>query len=242
MSTSTPRRLIVNADDFGQTAGINEGIIHCHERGIVTSTSLMVHWPWASAAAGYARRTPTLSVGLHLDLGEWVYRNGQWCALYEIVAVNDPCAVRSEVVRQLDTFRQLMGSDPTHVDSHQHVHGRAIIKDIVGEMTRSLGVPLRCADERITYVGEFYGQERKGTLIDHAITVEHLAGLLRALPDGTTELSCHPGLGGDAHGMYVAERAEEARVLCDPRVRAVIEAEGIALTSFHTRPGWRPLS
>ena len=49
------RRLIVNADDFGQSAGINEGIIRCHERGIVTSASLMVRWPHAAAAAEYAR-------------------------------------------------------------------------------------------------------------------------------------------------------------------------------------------
>ena len=71
------RRLIVNADDFGQTAGINEGIIQCSERGIVTSASLMVRWPSARAATEYARAAPALSVGLHIDLGEWAYRNGE---------------------------------------------------------------------------------------------------------------------------------------------------------------------
>jgi len=52
------RRLIVNADDFGQSPGINRGIMEAHERGIVTSVSLMVRWPAAVEAAAYARRLP----------------------------------------------------------------------------------------------------------------------------------------------------------------------------------------
>jgi len=47
--------LIVNADDFGQSTGINRGIIEAHERGVVTSASLMVRWPAAIDAAQYAR-------------------------------------------------------------------------------------------------------------------------------------------------------------------------------------------
>src|SRR5436190_23980393 len=64
------RAVIVNADDFGQSAGINRGIIEAHERGIVTSASLMVRWPAAPAAAAYACAHRGLSVGLHVDLGE----------------------------------------------------------------------------------------------------------------------------------------------------------------------------
>ena len=76
------RAVIVNADDFGQSAGITRGIIAAHERGIVTSASLMVRWPAAAAAAAYARAHHRLSVGLHVDLGESVYRAGHWVALY----------------------------------------------------------------------------------------------------------------------------------------------------------------
>src|SRR5688572_28379081 len=77
------RHLIVNADDFGFSPGVNRGIAEAHERGIVTSASLMVRWPAAAAAASYARARPELSVGLHLDLGEWVLRDGAWVPLYE---------------------------------------------------------------------------------------------------------------------------------------------------------------
>src|SRR6266446_1898300 len=101
------RRLIVNADDFGQSPGVNRGIIAAHERGIVTSASLMVRWPAAAAAAAYASTHPELSVGLHVDLRELIYRDGSWAVVYEVVPVDDRAAVAEEVGRQLDAFRRL---------------------------------------------------------------------------------------------------------------------------------------
>ena len=74
------RYLIVNADDFGLSAGVNRGVIEAHERGIVTSASLMVRPPAAAEAAADARAYPELSLGLHVDLGEWSYREGEWVA------------------------------------------------------------------------------------------------------------------------------------------------------------------
>jgi predicted glycoside hydrolase/deacetylase ChbG (UPF0249 family) len=71
------RFLIVNADDFGLTSGINRGIIEAHEHGIVTSASLMVRYPAAREAADYAKAHPELSVGLHFEAGEWRYRAGR---------------------------------------------------------------------------------------------------------------------------------------------------------------------
>ena len=83
------RYLIVNADDFGQSHGVNRGIIEAHERGIVTSASLMVRWPAATEAAAYSRQHPHLSLGLHVDFGEWACRGGHWVPLYEVVPSND---------------------------------------------------------------------------------------------------------------------------------------------------------
>jgi predicted glycoside hydrolase/deacetylase ChbG (UPF0249 family) len=227
------RRLIVNADDFGQSAGINEGIVRCHEQGVVTSASLMVHWPWAAAAAEYARRTPGLSVGLHIDLGEWVFRNGEWTSLYQVVRTDDSSAIEQEIVRQLERFQRLMRCDPTHIDSHQHVHRHEPVSPIVRTLADRLGVSCRGLSDLVCYHGEFYGQTGDGLPLDGAITVERLTTILSALPDGTIELGCHPGLWGDAPGMYVGEREAESRVLCDARLRAAIAAEGIQLISFH---------
>ena len=75
------RCVIVNADDFGQSPGVNRGIIEAHQHGIVTSASLMVNWPAAAEAAAYGRAHADLSLGLHFDVGEWCYRNEKWIVL-----------------------------------------------------------------------------------------------------------------------------------------------------------------
>lgn len=225
------RRLIVNADDFGQSPGINEGIIRCCENGIVTSASLLVNWPAAPAAAEYARGILSLSVGLHVDLGEWVYRNGEWQALYQVVPLDAPSAIEAEVARQLELFRRMMRCDPTHIDSHQHVHWHEPVRTIVASIGHRLGVPCRGLGGEISYHGGFYGQTGKGQPIEGAVSAERLIAILASLSHSTTELGCHPGLRGDAPGMYVAEREAEARALCDASVRAAIDAEAIDLIS-----------
>src|SRR5262245_58763076 len=81
MADHHARYLILNADAFGLSAGVNRGIIEAHERGIVTSASVMVRWPAAEEATHYGRANPQLSLGLHVDLGEWAYRDGTWVAM-----------------------------------------------------------------------------------------------------------------------------------------------------------------
>src|SRR6266516_5122412 len=65
---SPPRRLIVNADDFGRSHSINEAVIRAHREGILTSASLMVNEAGFDDAVALARQNPKLGVGLHLTL------------------------------------------------------------------------------------------------------------------------------------------------------------------------------
>ena len=232
------RYLIVNADDFGQSHSVNRGIIEAHERGIVTSASLMVRWPAASEAAAYSRQRPNLSLGLHVDFGEWAYRGEQWVPLYEVVSINDTAAVVDEVSRQLAAFRRLVGKDPTHIDSHQHVHLWESLRTVFTEVAHELAVPLRHCSTEVCYRGDFYGQTAEGTPFPDAISVDGLIKILGTLPHGLTELGCHPGVGNDLDTMYCNERAEEVKALCDPRVRASIVAMGIELRSFLNLPAY----
>jgi predicted glycoside hydrolase/deacetylase ChbG (UPF0249 family) len=226
------RVLIVNADDFGLSAGVTRGILEAHARGIVTSTSLMVRPAGAADAVARARAHPALSVGLHLDLGEWAFRDGAWVALYEVAPLGDATAVAAEVRRQLEAFRALAGRDPTHLDSHQHVHTREPVRSVVSALARELEVPLRHVSPAVRYCGAFYGQTTDGVTLPDRIGVEALTAILAALPPGTTELACHPGYAGGLDTMYRDERAAEVAVLCDPRVRRALDAEGIELRSF----------
>src|SRR5204862_4716610 len=104
---------IVNADDFGYSHGINRGIIEAHERGIVTSATLMVNAPAAAEAVELAAAHPNLSIGLHVNFTNEGER---------LIEFDDPAICRAELHRQFETFRELMGRLPTHLDSHQHVH------------------------------------------------------------------------------------------------------------------------
>lgn len=220
------RELIVNADDLGYSDATNEGIARAHEQGIVTSASLMVYGAGAEDAARYARRHPSLSVGLHVDVGEWAYSRGRWRLLYEHVPVE------REIPLQLERFRALLERDPTHLDSHQHVHREEPVASLLNELARRLDVPLRGCGE-IRYCGEFYGQTAKGEPLADAIGSEALIEIIGRLPaDTTTELGCHPGLDAALDSTYRLERIREVQTLCDPRVRAALAHAGVNLRGF----------
>lgn len=226
------RNLIVNADDFGLSEGTNHGIIEAHERGIVTSTSLMVRQPAAASAVDFAKSHLALAVGLHLDLGEWEWRDGEWFQMYHVVPTDDAAAVADELERQLGIFRELVGRAPTHLDSHQHVHQHEPVRSAAIAVAARLGVPLRGIAGNIAYCGNFYGHGAKASPFPEGVSVENLIGILGSLPDGATELCCHPGRDESLHSCYRAERLTEVATLCDPRVRRALEQERISLTRF----------
>jgi predicted glycoside hydrolase/deacetylase ChbG (UPF0249 family) len=93
-------------------------------------------------------------------------------------------------------------------------------------------VPVRGFTPGLRCEGGFYGQWGKGEPWSEGIAVQALCALLRALPPGATELGCHPGIDDDSGSSYSAERSVETATLCDPRVRATLDEEGIALRSY----------
>ena len=232
---NSEKYLIVNADDFGQSPGINRGIIEAHEHGIVTSASLMTRWLAAGEAAIYAREHPKLSVGLHLDFGEWVYQKESWVPLYTVIPLDDKLAVEREIFRQLEVFHYLLGRYPAHINSHQHIHMREPVRSIALNVCQMLGIPLRNLCPEVHYFTNFYGQTAQGLPLPTHISLDWMIEILTTrLSAGWTVLTCHPGYGDDLKTtMYRLERREELKVLCHPQVQAVIDALGIKLRSFH---------
>ena len=224
------RMLIVNADDFGLSPGVNAGVARTHEEGILTSASLMVRWPAAEEAAAYAAQTPSLGVGLHVDLGEWEYRNGQWVQLYDVVDMDDPLAIEREIRAQLDSFHRLMGRRPSHIDSHQHVHDHEP-RPVFLRIAEEFAIPLRGNTPGIHHLN-FYGRTRRGAQLGDGLSVELLLDAIGSLPRGVNELGCHPGIEGDTGSIYERERSQEVEILCDPRVRAALEQGGVQLRTF----------
>lgn len=220
---SNERCVIVNADDFGLTDGINRGIIEAHQTGVVTSTSLMVRYPAARQAAALAKANPKLSVGLHFDVAEWRYRNGNWEAFYQIIDVKDATALEVELQRQLARFQELMGRSPTHLDSHQHVHKSEPAREILLRTSEELRVPLRAFHSAVRHCGDFYGQTAEGLPFAHGISIARLSGIIQDVDPGWTEIGCHPGYANGLDSVYLSEREIELRVLCSAEISRVVE-------------------
>jgi predicted glycoside hydrolase/deacetylase ChbG (UPF0249 family) len=214
--------LIVNADDFGASRGINRGILEAHRRGILTSTSLLVGRQWSEEAAALGREALELSIGLHVEL-----RDDR-----SSLAVLPP-QLREELRTQLERFQELTGRLPTHIDSHHNVHRRPEALPEFIDFAKRCGRPLR-EHSPVRYFSKFYGQWGGQTHLEQ-ISVESLARMLETeIGEGITELSCHPGYAEpDYPGSYSGEREAELRTLCDPVIREVLAARSIQLTSYH---------
>lgn len=214
--------MIVNADDFGMTAGVNQGIVEAHLRGILTSTSLMVHRPGAEQAAALAREHPRLSIGLHFE--------------DDSPELDEPGHAAREFADQLRRFRELMGTEPTHVDSHHHVHMSR--SSTFAPLVEPLGVPLR-GDGRVPYLGDFYAHPAPGVVDLDRIREPSLLRLLGAIGAGPAfvELGCHPGrVTGELGSSYAAEREIELETLTDPGLPAKLGGLGLTLAGYRD---WR---
>jgi len=223
--------LIINADDFGYARGVSQGIIAAHEHGGVLSTSLMVDTPLATEAAALAKRHPQLGVGLHFTATD---QHGPLVDLFDLAIIE------RELQRQYQRCCNLLGRPPTHLDSHHHMHLRKELQPVFGAWAERHHLPLRSSGS-VHYHGGFYGQwydeEWRAHPAPELIGVENLERILRALPEGITELACHPGyLSPDLDSSYITEREIELMTLSDPRILHLLHELGIGLTNFAAVP------
>jgi predicted glycoside hydrolase/deacetylase ChbG (UPF0249 family) len=219
--------LIVNADDFGASSGVNRGIVEAHRHGIVTSASLMVEMPGSEHAARLARECSALSVGLHVHFD---------ARTKPAADLTDAAACRESLHAQLAQFMELMGCPPTHLDSHHHVHTRPELLPHFKETAEACGVPLR-KYSGARYCSSFYGQWA-GEQRPEQVSVAGLTQILGTdVGDGVTELGCHPGYADpDLVSSYTIERELEVSTLCDDRVRSFVDEHGITLIGFGEVP------
>lgn len=197
-------RLIVNADDYGLTSGVNRAIERAHRDGVVTSTSVMVNQPAAAEAAGLRARCPELGIGIHLTLTlgrpvedpdripSLVAPDGSFLAR-EVLVVRarnrlvDQVDVARECAAQLEQLRRL-GVEPDHWNAHQHVQdyvslGRPMALTMWREGVTSARTPRRVPGQRETWLGS-----ARNSLAAPARARAHaVIGLLHTTPDGLLE-------------------------------------------------------
>lgn len=250
------RRLIVNADDFGLTAGVSRGILAAHRGGIVTSATVLVNLPVHEELDAEAADSG-LGLGLHFNLtwGAPLSPTGTVSSLVDgaglfsrdLAALGErarPDEVRREAEAQIEAFRVRFGRLPTHLDSHHHAHRLSRVLDSVVDVVAAAGLPLRSQDAGIREAL----RRRAVATPDHFIggdgadpywTAERLLHDLASLPLGLTELMCHPGHFDEtlAYSRYGRQREVELAALCHAEARATLDRLDIELGHF---AGLRP--
>jgi len=220
--------VIFNADDFGYSDGINRGIVEAHERGVVTSATLMVNGPRSHEAARIAHEHPKLAVGLHVNFTNEADR---------LIDLESPKECRVELRRQYEHFLDLVGKKPTHLDSHQHVHRHPMRRLLFEQLADTEGLPLRDRAP-VVFKGGFYAQWEYGVSDPEKVSLGALERILRREIDtGIYEMSCHPGYFDPRfEAVYHQDRELELRTLTDTRLPGVLAEEEIDLISYRELP------
>lgn len=214
------RTLIVNADDFGFTRDVNEGIVHAHRAGILTATTIMATGAAFDHAVNLARDNPDLDIGCHLVL---VGGPGMPATVAELI--------RALALRRVSVYSQLneqvdrilaAGIRPTHLDTHKHTHLLPPVLEAVARISqerqirwvrRPFDLPIpaggaamktRLANRAMSLIRPVFSgalRRRGCRATDHfagfrltgRFDARDLARLIGSLPPGITEFMCHPG-------------------------------------------------
>ena len=242
------RRLIVNADDWGLTRGVSDGILAAHRHGIVSSTTVLVTAPLDRELVARVRDSG-LGVGIHvnLTLGTPLTRgrslvdgDGRFVRDARRAAARATASdIRAEVEAQVQRFESVIKRPPTHVDTHHHVGLHPPVREVVLEVACALGVAVRSQDPaarararaaRLRTPDHFFGESGPDAYWSLDRTVRHL----RELREGVSEFMCHPGWfdAGLAYSRYGRQREIEMIGLGTAPARAAAAALGIMLCTF----------
>ena len=261
------KHLILNADDFGYSYGVNYGIIESHLRGVLTSTTLMAGMPGFDHAVSLAKAHPSLGVGVHLTLtcGRPVLTdhktltepNGDFHSQAYYHNEEQPLD-KDEVYREWKAQFEMVlaaGIEPTHLDSHHHVHTFRGLEDVFVRLAREYDLPVRnsrrdCTDNHVqgvpcpNYLVDFIegsGAHFHTPLTEYAPAIE--SNMHRILLEAfktldCVEIMCHPAYLDTAvmlHSSFNLHRMCEVDLLISPATKAFIEQlEDVSLANYKT--------
>ncbi|HEY2380545.1 MAG TPA: ChbG/HpnK family deacetylase [Terriglobia bacterium] len=255
------KQLIVTADDFGLTEGVNQAIVRAHREGIVTSASLMINGGAAESAVELARQNPTLDIGLHLNL-----TNDPFSLAANHRGRDLEREIRSQIEAALGT-----GLNISHLDGHKHVHIIPAVLKLVVRLTGKYGIralrTMNARTPRLTSLLRRNPASRKAILKQYAfaqgarflwrlsspkpiVGPDHFYGItetgfldravfetiIQDLSSGVHEVMAHPGY-MDA-GLrklptrLLEQRQREFELLTSPGIRRLIQEAGVQLISY----------
>ena len=257
------RKLVVNADDFGFTRDVNQGIIEAHRNGILTATTIMSDGAAFDDAVRLARENPTLDIGVHLVLvGQppFPMTVAQLIRAVLLGRIRIYEELSAQVRKVLDA-----GLQPSHLDTHKHTHLLPPVLDAVARISdefkipwvrrpfdfplqpggvswkkravsRAFGLVRRRFERVLTRHGCRSTDHFAGFQITGNFDAADVAELIRALPEGSTEFMCHPGICTAelraARTRLKESREQELRALTAPEVRNALRESAVELVTY----------
>lgn len=247
-------KLIVNADDLGLTAGVNQAVLLGVRRGVISSASLMVNQEGTEAAIQYLRSGLIPRAGIHLCITagrpvsdpahipslvdeQGFFHRPSWFTRVD----PDPRHIVLEFEAQIEKVLR-RGVTVTHLDTHHHIHHRPVVLEALIVTARSYGLSARHLKPAMReefrrqgvatpdhFCGEWIGPD--------ASVVNFFKLVTEAKGHGhrVVEVMTHPGLADDAlaaRSSYVIERQKELAVLCSRELRTLLDGEGVALSDY----------
>ena len=255
--------LLINADDFGLTAGVTEGILHCSASGLPFSTSVMPCVPGAEALVPRSMSRFRPGMGLHLQLTQGapvlparevetlVDATGRF-PIRRLGKAPDARQVAAEWRAQFSRLRS-WGVEPDHLDSHHHVHGRPELGllPVYAALAAETGLPARSGSRADAACLRQKGIACPDVVVWLSELDGDLDGLLAALEierdigpaNLVVEVACHPGIADDelaSVSRYVSQRERELGLLLNPETALAVKRCGWTILSYTDLQQVRP--
>ena len=261
--------LVINADDFGFTPDVNEGIVEAHRGGMLTATTMLANGAAFDDALRLARETPSLDIGAHLALV-----SGRSVLTGRPLPAGVPQLLAALALRRIRPYEELRaqlarlvgaGLRPTHLDTHKHTHLAPPVLDAVSRVGEEFGIrwvrrpfdfpleaPAGPASKRMASraLGLLRGRFQRVLTRHGCRSTDHFAGfritgrfgaaelveLIGALPEGSTELMCHPGRCREplrkARTRLKDSRERELAALLSGEAREALRRHGVELVNY----------
>jgi predicted glycoside hydrolase/deacetylase ChbG (UPF0249 family) len=246
------RVLVVNADDFGFTRDVNQGIVEAHQNGILSATTLMANGAAFEHAVRLSKENPTLDVGCHLVLAGGCSVLPPFRRLPRTVSE----LVRAALLKRIRIYEELAGQvrkilaagiRASHLDTHKHTLLLPAVLDAVARISEEFGIPWVRLPLDVPLIRNHYRSVLQrhgcrmtdrfaGFSLTGRLDTKELLKFIRALPDGTTELMCHPGRCGpelrSAPTRLKESREQELAALIAPEIRNAIGKAQVLITNY----------
>lgn len=220
-------KVIINADDYGLTKGITDGIIESHVNGVVGSATLMMNGMAVDYAVELAKRHPSLKVGIHLvltwgkplakDVPDIVNEDGLFKFKNTFSLMEPPRVdqVEGEWRTQIEAFLAT-GLPLHHIDSHHHVHGWEPLKEVIIKLAKEYQVPVRYVDSIKDHKELLLTEDLWLDFYGEGVS-EDLFEKIKNLNVSSIEIMCHPAyVDQDLRSVssYTDLRKKELEILC----------------------------